>query len=114
MTQTNLKILKDFKFLNYPFVYYMDNSGGTWHTMSEEQKEAVFSASKDLRAEAIKRINFLESLNMICHQWVANEWRTFIDYWDRKPKVQKAEKKYAIIQVKWIMKDYSITDEELK
>ena len=51
-----LKTLKEFRFMQYPFTYYMDNSGGTWHTMSDEQKEVVMSCIVTLKQEAINWI----------------------------------------------------------
>ncbi|MHA1660078.1 MAG: hypothetical protein ACTSUT_13270 [Promethearchaeota archaeon] len=66
------------------------------------------------RQEVIKRIDFLESMGTICGRWVANEWRTFIDYYEKKPHTTKYEKKYALIQIKKIIKNYNIIEKDLK
>jgi len=85
-------------------------------TLKDLQKEYEwkFDTFNGLRQEAIKRIDFLESMGTICGRWVANEWRTFIDYYEKKSHTTKYEKKYALIQIKKIIKNYNITEEDLK
>ena len=76
-----------------------------------DMKERAFANS--IRQEVIKRINYLESLGTICHRWVANEWRTFIDYKERQSKPTKAEKKWMISTIKRMVQDYNITNGDL-
>lgn len=61
----------------------------------------------------VKRIGFLESTNMVCHQWSANELRTLIGYWDRKPNPTKTEKEFALINIGRIMKNYELSINEV-
>ena len=69
---------------------------------SEKQKEIIK-----------KRLRWLEAQDLICHQWVANEWRTAIDFWDRHPIPTKNEKIFAISNIKEIMKNYDLRPSDI-
>lgn len=72
--------------------------------------------AETLRDKAIRWIRMYESTNMVCHQWMSNALRHFLNI-DRKgtPYVsQKFEKKFAIMQIKKIKKDFNLTEEDLK
>lgn len=48
-----IKTFKDLHCLDLDSSYFTSTSGGTWHTMSEEQREAVFAVLKELRLYAL-------------------------------------------------------------